>query len=78
LKKRTKKLLLALVRTRVAAALTNGTKVFWCFFSKKNCFLPFLLRAHAYGVSLNRVPQALPLLQLGAPADEGQGEGWGH
>jgi hypothetical protein len=42
LKKRTKKLLLLGfapgIRTGRAKCVTNRTKVFWFFFSKKNCF----------------------------------------
>jgi hypothetical protein len=39
LKKRTKKLLLSSVRCGRAHRVTNIVKVFWFFFSKKNCFL---------------------------------------
>jgi hypothetical protein len=41
LKKRTKKLLLAVGDTtpRSGAVTRSGVKFFWFFFSKKNCFL---------------------------------------
>jgi hypothetical protein len=40
LKKRTKKLLLITKRANQSVHVSNKTKVFWFFFSKKNCFLP--------------------------------------
>jgi hypothetical protein len=39
LKKRTKKLLIDLVRACRDRRVSQRTKVFWFFFSKKNCFL---------------------------------------
>jgi hypothetical protein len=40
LKKRNKKLLLIIRRVRNDLHASKRTKVFWFFFSKKNCFLP--------------------------------------
>jgi hypothetical protein len=42
LKKRTKKLLFVSVRADRISRVNQQTKVFWLFFSKKNCFLAFL------------------------------------
>ncbi len=53
LKKRTKKLLLDTTRIVAAPASTKQTRVFWCFFSKKNCFLFFFLLA--FPASASRV-----------------------
>jgi hypothetical protein len=39
LKKEPKKLLLFGMRTELALRASQQTKVFWFFFSKKNCFL---------------------------------------
>jgi hypothetical protein len=55
-KKRTKKLLLSCARTDRSRHVNQQSKVFWFFFSKKNCFL--LLLACGIVIGCTRLPYA--------------------